>query len=73
VYWHAIQQCISASKWTFDALTVTCDYEMALLNSAKAQFPGVTMVCCLFHLKQAIRRKMKYMKKTWINTYNPTM
>ncbi|KAJ8564223.1 hypothetical protein ON010_g7121 [Phytophthora cinnamomi] len=37
---------------------VCCDFELALLQNVKDQFPNANSVGCLFHWKQAIRRKM---------------
>ncbi|KAG4240934.1 hypothetical protein PC116_g11102 [Phytophthora cactorum] len=38
--------------------TVTCDFEHGLMNAITEQFPLVKIVGCLFHWKQALRRKM---------------
>jgi len=58
VYYHALEQCIGASDWKMDALTVSCDFETALMNQCKLQFRGAKLVGCLFHWKQALRRKL---------------
>ena len=57
-YYHAIQQAICASDWLFEASSVTCDFEHALINAIDSQFPKSTKVQCYFHWKQAIRRKL---------------
>ena len=57
-YFHALQLCISSADWKFDAKTVTCDFEQGLLNAVKANFPLSPIVGCVFHWKQALRRKM---------------
>lgn len=38
--------------------TVTCDFEKALINAVTGAFPMSVLVGCLFHWKQAIRRKL---------------
>lgn len=58
-YFNAIEQAINASNWKLEALTVTCDFEMALINAIKDQFPEGKRVLCLFHWKQALRRKLR--------------
>lgn len=57
-YFHALQLCISASDWQFVARTVTCDFEQALLGAVEGNFPSAPIVGCVFHWKQALRRKM---------------
>jgi hypothetical protein len=57
-YFHALQLCISSADWKFLAKTVTCDFEQALLNAVEANFPAVPIVGCVFHWKQALRRKL---------------
>jgi hypothetical protein len=37
---------------------VVCDFELALHNSVRDEFEGDHLVECLFHWKQALRRKM---------------
>ena len=58
VYQHAIMMFIAATGWTADAKTVTVDYEQALIKAMSTQFKGSKLVGCLFHWKQAIRRKL---------------
>ena len=57
-YYHAIQQCICASDWKMEAKSLTCDFEQSLIKSLKHQFPSAPAILCLFHWKQAIRRKL---------------
>ena len=49
---------IAATGWTIEAKTVTVDYEQALIKTAATQFREGKLVGCLFHWKQAIRRKL---------------
>jgi hypothetical protein len=64
IYHNALQTIISASNWKLEASTVTCDFEAGLLAACRTHFCGETqsppaqMVACLFHFKQALRRKM---------------
>ncbi|KUF91609.1 Hematopoietic prostaglandin D synthase [Phytophthora nicotianae] len=37
---------------------VMCDFELGLVNAVRQQFAGVPIVGCLFHWKQALRRKL---------------
>ena len=59
IYHHAFQNAISASNWKLEASTVTCDFELGILQAAKTHFcgttqsPPATLVGCLFHFKQA--------------------
>ncbi|EGZ19972.1 hypothetical protein PHYSODRAFT_492971 [Phytophthora sojae] len=38
---------------------VVCDFESSLIGALREFFPDVTIIGCLFHFKQACRRKMK--------------
>eukprot|EP00644_Phytophthora_capsici_P008753 jgi/Phyca11/111322/e_gw1.20.607.1 len=49
--------CI-ASKNRLDPAHVVCDFEYAMIKTVKNQFPNSRIVGCLFHFKQALRRKM---------------
>ncbi|KAG3118278.1 hypothetical protein PI124_g3455 [Phytophthora idaei] len=44
---------------TMEPGAITCDFEKALINAVGDQFPDTTVVGCLFHFKQAIRRRMQ--------------
>jgi len=57
-YWHAFHFVKVATRMDLDPATVTCDFEQAIINAVGDQFPDATMVGCLFHFKQAVRRKM---------------
>ena len=54
----AIHWLVVASNWNLDPSTVTANFERALQNSLKNQFPGAKMNGCLFHFKQALRCNM---------------
>ncbi|EGZ10438.1 hypothetical protein PHYSODRAFT_337249 [Phytophthora sojae] len=38
---------------------VVCDFEAALIGAIRAYFPDIRIIGCLFHFKQACRRKLK--------------
>ncbi|KAG3004765.1 hypothetical protein PC120_g18346 [Phytophthora cactorum] len=38
---------------------VVCDFETALIFAVRDHFPSTRIIGCLFHFKQACRRKMK--------------
>lgn len=37
---------------------ITCDFEKALINAVNSQFRNSNIIGCLFHFKQALRRKL---------------
>ena len=57
-YWNALHLAKVAIGCKLDPLTVTCDFESALIKGVEDQFQDARIVGCLFHWKQAIRRKM---------------
>jgi hypothetical protein len=56
-YDRALEGCYNASDKKMRATTFTSDFELAIINSMANRFPTATPVGCLFHWKQAIRRK----------------
>jgi hypothetical protein len=66
-YLHALNMIIYSNDWNFDAKTVTCDFEQALMSAIRSNFPTdpaktddpCCLIGCLFHWKQAIRRKLE--------------
>ena len=46
------------TNWKLDVKTVTCDFELAIVNLVKQTYPKAKNIGCLFHWKQAIRRKL---------------
>ena len=58
VYFHAIGAAIGQCDFMCEGLTVTLDYEQGLIKAVTEQFPDADKVLCLFHWKQAIRRKL---------------
>jgi hypothetical protein len=57
-YLMALNLVDQVCDFKLDPLTVTCDFEKALIGEIKAKFPRVEIVGCLFHLKQAWRKKL---------------
>eukprot|EP00644_Phytophthora_capsici_P012662 jgi/Phyca11/113211/e_gw1.23.476.1 len=41
---------------------MTCDFERGLINAVRDQFPDATIIGCLFHFKQAVRRNMQKLR-----------
>ena len=62
MYWHALHWVIVCSGWRLEPFLVTCDFEKTLHNAVTGQFKGTKLNGCLFHWKQAIRRKMIALK-----------
>jgi MULE transposase domain len=62
VYFQALHWVIASSDFKLDPLTVTCDFEKGLIKAVQQQFTGVSIVGCLFHFKQALRRKLLKLK-----------
>ena len=58
-YVTALQMCNQATGYKMDPLSVTCDFERAVINEVKAYFRRTEVVGCLFHFKQALRRNPK--------------
>jgi len=38
---------------------IMTDFELAIINSVKAVFPGVPISCCYFHLGQSLYQKIQ--------------
>ena len=62
VYDKALQQMNDAVGDKINPSSVTCDYERGLHNSISRAFPKAIINGCLFHWKQAIRRKLADLK-----------
>ena len=57
-YWNLLHLILVVSELKFDPATVTTDFERPLMNAVRDQFRDAQQVGCLFHFKQAIRRKL---------------
>jgi hypothetical protein len=62
VYDHVFNNLFIASKRKLDPAHIVCDFEFAMIKSVQAEFPDSQIVGCLFHFKQALRRKMLKLK-----------
>jgi len=64
-YWHCFNQVIACTDWQLRPDSVTHDFEAALLDQVRKQFPNdpphssCFYVLCLFHWKQCLRKKLK--------------
>ena len=59
LYWRFIHELKMTTDNTWNPVSVTCDFEYALLQSISSHFGIQRVIGCLFHFKQAIRRKLK--------------
>lgn len=57
-YFQAFHFLISDTDFEFTPGTITCDFEPGLVKELRHQFPECKINGCLFHFKQACRRKM---------------
>jgi len=57
-----LSNLIYTTNWNLNPKTITCDFEKGMLKSIEEEFHGedIPIVCCLFHWKQALRRKLEY-------------
>ena len=59
VYRNALCLIKNAVSYKMQPLTITCNYEKALHHAIAEEFPNAIINGCLFHWKQAIRRKIR--------------
>ncbi|KAG3002601.1 hypothetical protein PC120_g19644 [Phytophthora cactorum] len=57
-YWHSFHWVRVLGKMKMTSGSISCDFESALINAVRDQFTETRVIGCLFHWKQAIRRKM---------------
>ena len=62
IYRHALYWVKASSNYKMKPDSITCDFEKALHNAIALEFPNVIINGCLFHWKQAIRRKIRDLK-----------
>ena len=62
MYRNALEWIFKLSGRRINPQTVTCDFELALINAIQGIFPFSKINGCLFHWKQAIRRKLLSLK-----------
>lgn len=58
VYKAAIYHCQSHTNFLMEAASITCDFEIGLINALQFHFRDSDIIGCEFHWKQAIRRKL---------------
>ena len=51
-------ECIALTNFKMNADSISCDFELSLIQALKEQFFGASTIFCFFHWKQAIRRKL---------------
>ncbi|KAE9290913.1 hypothetical protein PR003_g25171 [Phytophthora rubi] len=59
VYFHAMRLVSTATDDSIDPEFVYCDFEAGMIRAVRDHFPSAAPIGCLFHFKQACRRKMK--------------
>ncbi|KAG6617495.1 uncharacterized protein IUM83_02441 [Phytophthora cinnamomi] len=57
-YWCALHWVRVLGKMQMTPGSITSDFEAALIKGLRDQCPGTSLIGCLFHWKQAIRRKL---------------
>jgi len=62
MYRNALEWIFKLSGRRINPQTVTCDFELALINAIQGIFPFSKINGCLFHWKQAIWRKLLSLK-----------
>ncbi|KAF0992675.1 hypothetical protein HZS_7101 [Henneguya salminicola] len=59
LYCELLRAIIFQLKYVWSPKSVVVDFEKALLNSVKYQFPKSKIIGCYFHMRQGIFRRMK--------------
>ena len=59
LYCEVLHALLVLLKYRWEPKVAVADFEQALLNSVKYQFPRSKIVGCFFHFQQAVFRKMK--------------
>ena len=62
MYRNTLEWVFKLSRRRINPHTVTCDFELALINAIQGIFPFAKINGCLFHWKQAIKRKLGSLK-----------
>jgi hypothetical protein len=58
-YWDVFNLIIQATDQQLEPAEVVCDFEAGLIGAVQVQFPNTDVIACLFHFKQAVRRRMR--------------
>lgn len=62
MYLTVFHELIVLTKYSWMPQIITSDFEISLIASIKHEFPTSRLLCCYFHLKKAIERKLKNYK-----------
>jgi hypothetical protein len=68
MYCNVLNWVILRTDRRLEPTAVVCDFELAHINAVRGQFPDTTLAGCLFHLKQALRKKLvdlRVLHATW--------
>jgi hypothetical protein len=57
-YWHLFHWINVCTGVTMQPSVVTCDFEWGIIKGVQDQFPEAFVVGCLFHWKQALRKRL---------------
>lgn len=61
-YWDLLHLVVQATDQQLAPADVICDFEAGLIGAITSQFPDSNVIGCLFHLKQAVQRRMKKLR-----------
>ncbi|KAF0985305.1 hypothetical protein HZS_1413 [Henneguya salminicola] len=62
IYLNVFHEPFVLTKYNWMPQIITCDFELSLISAIKHEFPSSRLLCCYFHLKKAIERKLKNIK-----------
>ncbi|KAF0991346.1 hypothetical protein HZS_5471 [Henneguya salminicola] len=62
IYLNVFHELIVLTKYNWMPQIITCDFELSLISAIKQEFPSSRLLCCYFHLKKAIERKLRKYK-----------
>ena len=62
LYWSVINAIVQDTETSIDAATIHCDFEEPLQHALMDFFPAADIIGCLFHFKQACKRKMQKLR-----------
>ena len=58
MHWHIFHWALVTAKLRLNHVCTCLDFEKAMMNAAREQFPDAILVGCFFHFKQALRKHM---------------
>ncbi|KAF0985828.1 hypothetical protein HZS_6936 [Henneguya salminicola] len=67
IYLTVFYELIVLTKYSWMLQVITSDFEISLISVIKHEFPSSRLLCCYFHLKKEIERKLKKYK---VSEYN---